>query len=239
MYKINLSADVNNEFGTMKDLTNWYPRNWPPATSMIGRYARLDPIIDGRYFDDLWSAYAVDQGGTIWTYLPYGPFADKVSFLTFAGETYLGEDPMFHALIDVKSNKAVGVASFMRINAEHGVIEVGHICYSPIAQRTVMTTEVMYLFGCRVFDELGYRRFEWKCDAANNPSCSAAERFGFTFEGKFRQALVVKGRNRDTAWYSIIDSEWPRLKSVYEAWLVEANFDGNNRQIQSLNDLNG
>ena len=221
----------------MSETLNWQPREWPPSTPMNGRYAKLDPIIDERYFDDLWIAYSTDQEGAIWNYLPYGPFADKESFLLFARATYLGKDPMFHALIDENTKKAVGVASLMRINADHGVIEVGHICYSPIVQRTAMTTEAMYLFGCRVFDEMGYRRFEWKCDAANKPSCQAAERFGFSFEGKFRQALVVKDKNRDTAWYSIIDSEWPGLKAGYEAWLSETNFDNDGQQIRSLNDL--
>ncbi len=223
----------------MSETLNWQPREWPPSTSLIGRFAQLEPIVDELYFDDLWAAYSADQEGGIWAYLPYGPFADKGAFITFAHSMYLGKDPMFHALIDVKTSKAVGVASLMRINADHGVIEVGHICYAPIAQKTAMTTEAMYLFGCKVFDELGYRRFEWKCNAANQASCRAAERFGFSFEGKFRQAMVVKGKNRDTAWFSIIDGEWPKLKLAYEAWLDEENFDENGQQIKSLDEFKG
>ncbi len=223
----------------MKDLSSWQPCALPPVMPIIGQFAKLDPIIDERYFDDLWQAYSADQKGEIWAYLPYGPFASREEFFAFARSTYRGEDPMFHALIDVKSGQAVGVASLMRINADHGVIEVGHICYAPIAQRTAITTEALYLFGCRVFDELGYRRFEWKCNAANQASCRAAERFGFTFEGTFRQALVVKGNNRDTAWFSIIDSEWPKLRLAYETWLQSDNFDENAKQLKSLGELKG
>jgi RimJ/RimL family protein N-acetyltransferase len=202
---------------------------------MQGRYSRLEPILNERHFDDLWQAYSADSDGEIWAYLPYGPFADKDAFLKFARATYLGKDPMFHALIDARTGKALGVASLMRINADHGVIEVGHICYSPAAQRTPMTTEVIYLLGCRIFDELGYRRFEWKCNAANQASMRAAERFGFTFEGTFRQALVIKGENRDTAWFSIIDSEWPKLKTAFETWLDGSNFGETGQQLKSLN----
>ena len=221
----------------MKDLTNWQPCPWPPATALQGQYARLEPMVDEQHFDDLWQAYSADDEGAIWAYLPYGPFADKTAFLEFARATYLGKDPMFHALIDLRSAKALGVASLMRINADHGVIEVGHICYSPAVQRTPMTTEVIYLLGCRIFGELGYRRFEWKCNAANRASMRAAERFGFTFEGTFRQSLVVKGKNRDTAWFSIIDSEWPKMKTAFEAWLDKSNFDENGQQIQPLDAL--
>lgn len=221
----------------MKDLTNWQPCSWPPVTALQGQYSRLEPMVDEHHFDDLWQAYSADVEGAIWAYLPYGPFADKDAFLKFARATYLGKDPMFHALIDLRSGKALGVASLMRINADHGVIEVGHICYSPAVQRTPMTTEAIYLLGCRIFDELGYRRFEWKCNAANRASMRAAERFGFTFEGTFRQSLVVKGKNRDTAWFSIIDSEWPRLKTAFEAWLDKGNFDENGQQIRPLDAL--
>ncbi len=223
----------------MKDLSNWQPCALPPLKPIIGQFGELDPIVDERYFDDLWQAYSADQKGEIWAYLLYGPFASREAFFAFARSMYLSKDPMFHALIDRKSGKAVGVASLMRIDADHGVIEVGHICYAPIAQKTPITTEALYLFGCRVFDELGYRRFEWKCNAANQASCRAAERFGFTFEGTFRQALVAKGKNRDTAWFSIIDSEWPKLKLAYEAWLKADNFDENARQKKSLGELKG
>jgi len=223
----------------MHDLSHWQPCELPPLTALNGQHVRLEPIADQRHFGDLWDAYSADREGGIWEYLPYGPFADKATFLEFANQTYLGSDPMFHALISLATGNAVGVASLMRINAAHGVIEVGHICHSPVAQKTAMTTEMLYLFGCRVFDELGYRRFEWKCNAANQASRNAAERFGFTFEGIFRQAMVVKGANRDTAWYSIIDSEWPLLRGAFEAWLSPDNFDENGQQIQSLKAIRG
>ncbi len=206
---------------------------------MKGQWISLEPITDGRHFDDLWHTYSADKSGSIWHYLPYGPFENKDDFLAFATATYLGEDPMFHALVELQSGKALGVASLMRINQAHGVIETGHICYGPAVQRTAMTTEVIYLFGKRIFDQLGYRRFEWKCDAANKASRRAADRFGFKFEGIFRQALVVKQRNRDTAWYSIIDSEWPQLKAGFEAWLAPDNFDHAGNQINQLEQLRG
>ncbi len=223
----------------MNDLSNWQPCTLPPLTPMEGHYARLVPIIDEQYFDDLQQAYSADVEGRIWDYLPYGPFATKDEFFAFARSTYLGKDPMFHALLDQQTGKALGVASLMRINNAHGVIEVGHICHSPAAQQRPMTTEAIYLFGRRVFEELGYRRFEWKCNAANQASTRAAERLGFTFEGIFRQTMVVKGRNRDTAWYSMIDSEWPAIKAGFKTWLNEDNFDKDGRQIHSLKELRG
>src|SRR5262249_19517403 len=151
--------------------------------------------------------------------------------------TASGSDPLFHAIIDTVSRQAAGVASFLRIDPAHGVIEVGHINYSPRLQRTTAATEAMYLMMRRVFDELGYRRYEWKCDALNAPSRRAAERFGFTFEGIFRQAVMYKGRNRDTAWYSIIDREWPVVRRTYEQWLAAGNFAEDGRQRTALSAL--
>ena len=221
----------------MPDLANWQPPERPPYTAMQGRLTRLESITDRRHFDDLWQTYATDTRGAIWTYLPIGPFAGKADFLKTADTLYLGEDPMFHAVIDRKSGKPLGVASLMRINPEQGTIEIGHICYSPPLQRTVMATEAFYLFASRVFDELGYRRFEWKCNAQNAASRRAASRLGFTFEGIFRQHMVVKGKNRDTAWYSILDNEWPSLKRAFEAWLSPENFDNEGNQIKALDQL--
>ena len=149
----------------------------------------------------------------------------------------LGGDPLFHAVVDRNSGKAAGVASYLRIGPAVGVIETGHINYSPLLQRTPAATEAMYLMMRRVFDELGYRRYEWKCDSLNARSRRAAERLGFTYEGVFRQATLYKGRNRDTAWYSITDKEWPRLKYGFQAWLSPGNFDSDGCQRQSLPDL--
>lgn len=150
------------------------------------------------------------------------------------GNHLLWRRSLFHTVIDLKSDKAVGIASLMQIRPESGVIEVGHIHFSPLMQRTPLSTEAIYLMMKRVFDELGYRRFEWKCDSLNSPSCNAAKRFGFSPEGIFRQVLMYKGRNRDTAWFSIIDSEWPALKAMFEAWLTPENFDTSGQQINNL-----
>jgi len=143
-------------------------------------------------------------------------------------------DPMFHAIVDARSGKAVGVAAYLRIDVANGVIEVGHINYSPRLQRSVAATEAMFLMMRRVFDELGYRRYEWKCDALNEPSRLAAARLGFTFEGVFRQALVYKGRNRDSAWFSMLDCEWTERKAEFERWLSPENFDREGRQLTPL-----
>jgi RimJ/RimL family protein N-acetyltransferase len=187
-----------------------------------------------RHATDLHAANLEDRENRIWTYLPYGPFATLGDYQAWMSQTCSGEDPLFHAVIDQRSNKAVGVASYLRIEPGSGVIEVGHINYAPALQRTAAATEAMYLMMRRVFDELGYRRYEWKCDALNAPSCQAAQRLGFRFEGIFRQATIYKGRNRDTAWYAITDQEWSARKGAFEAWLAAANFTAEGQQRQSL-----
>ncbi len=174
------------------------------------------------------------RDGRIWDYLGYGPFPDLTAYVTHARRTMTGRDPFFHAIVDRETEKALGVASLMRIVPEHGVIEVGHICYGPALQRTVAATEAQHLLMRRVFDELGYRRYEWKCDSMNEPSMRAAERLGFRYEGTFRKHMVVKGRNRDTAWFSITDDEWPTVKAATEHWLSPDNFDADGRQRQRL-----
>ena len=164
----------------------------------------------------------------------YGPFARLEDYLTWVERMAPGEDPRFHAVVDQATGRAVGVAAYLRIEPAVGVIEVGHVAYSPLLQRTPAATEAMYLLMRRVFDELGYRRYEWKCDALNAPSRAAAERLGFAFEGIFRQATLYKGRNRDTAWYSVIDREWPERRAAFEVWLDPANFDDQGRQRAAL-----
>lgn len=215
----------------------WAPRPRPPRTPMEGRLARVEPLDPGRHGDDLFAAYAVDRDGRLWTYMPYGPFAARDNFLAWLRQRALGEDPLFHAIVEVASGQALGLASYLRIEPAVGVIEVGHICLAPPLQSTPAATEAMFLMMRRVFDELGYRRYEWKCDALNAPSRRAAERLGFRFEGVFRQATVVKGRNRDTAWYAVIDRDWPALKQAFERWLDAANFAGDGRQRSRLSDL--
>ncbi|MEM7300594.1 MAG: GNAT family protein [Pseudomonadota bacterium] len=219
------------------DLNNWTARERPPYTAVEGRYVTLVPIVDDTYFDDLWNAFTVEGSDVVWSYLLDGPFAEKSAFLDYARHLYLGKDPMFHALIDAQDGKAKGVASLMRINPEHGSIEVGHICYGLELQRRPATTEAFYLFGKRVFEELGYRRFEWKCNNLNEPSKRAAIRFGYVPEGVHRQAMIAKGKNRDTAWFSILDSEWPGLKNAFEQWLSPDNFDSQGQQNKRLEEF--
>jgi len=217
-----------------RPLPGWTPRPVPPRTPMIGRFCRLEMLEPARHADDLWAANSLDKEGRNWTYLFVGPFAQFADYRAWLEKVAAGSDPLFHAIIDLKTGKAVGVATFMRIEPTHGVIEVGNINYSPLLQRKPAATEAMYLMMRRVFDELGYRRYEWKCDSLNAPSRAAALRLGFQFEGIFRQAVVNKGRNRDTAWFSIIDGEWPALKRAFEAWLVPDNFDADGKQKQAL-----
>ena len=215
----------------------WTDRRRPPRAPMQGRYASTEPLDPRKHGRDLFDAAALDKEGRIWTYLPYGPFSTHQAYAGWIQMTCMGEDPQFHAILDNATGKAVGVASLMRIDPKGGAIEIGHICLSPLAQRSRAATDAMYLFMRRVFDEVAYRRYEWKCDALNAPSRTAAERLGFTFEGVFRQATLYKGRNRDTAWFSIIDKEWPQLKAAFETWLDPANFEAAGKQKQALSAL--
>jgi RimJ/RimL family protein N-acetyltransferase len=218
-------------------LADWTPRRPPPRTAMDGLDCRVEPIDPARHGADLHAANLADGEGRIWTYLPYGPFDELADYRDWLERACLGDDPLFHAIVDRRSGRAVGVASYLRIDPPNGVIEVGHINYAPVLQKTPAATEAMFLMMKRVFDELGYRRYEWKCDALNAGSRAAAERLGFRYEGLFRQATLYKGRNRDTAWYAIVDSEWPALKEVFEAWLAASNFDAGGRQRRSLSSM--
>ena len=216
---------------------NWHARPRPPKSGMLGRYCRVVPIDLQLHAAELHQAYVKDLEHRIWTYLGYGPFDTLEDFKAWMKDYCLGSDPFFHAIVENESSMALGVASYMRIQPEFGVIEVGHINYSPALQRRRASTEAMYLMMQRVFDELGYRRYEWKCDALNAASRKAAERLGFTFEGVFRQATIYKERNRDTAWYSIVDTEWPALKNAFQCWLNRENFDSYGRQKQRLSEF--
>jgi len=215
----------------------WQPVPRPPRSALGGRFCRVEPLDPKRHAADLFAAYAEDREGRIWTYLPYGPFETAAAFAAWASDDCLGDDPLFHAVVDGASGRALGVASYLRIEPAVGVIEVGHINYAPRLQRTPAATEAMFLMMRRVFAELGYRRYEWKCDALNAASRRAAERLGFRFEGVFRQATMYKGRNRDTAWYAVIDKDWPALERAYGAWLDPANFDAEGRQKKALGAL--
>lgn len=215
-------------------MPGWTARPRPPRAAMIGRTCRVEPLDPARHAADLFAANGDDVEGRNWTYLAVDAFADLPSYRDWLDKMAAGDDPLFHAIVDSGSGKPVGVATFMRIDPAMGVIEVGNINFSPRLQRTVAATESMYLMMRRAFDELGYRRYEWKCDSLNAPSRVAALRLGFTYEGLFRQALVYKGRNRDTAWYSITDKEWPAVKAEFERWLDPANFDAEGRQRTKL-----
>jgi RimJ/RimL family protein N-acetyltransferase len=215
-------------------LPDWQPRPRPSREPMKGRYCRLEPLEREAHCADLFEAFGADREGRIWTYLPYGPFAEENALGRWIDSVAAADDPLFFAIREQGSGRALGVASFLRISPETGCIEVGHINYSPDLQRTPAATEAMHLMMRRVFAELGYRRYEWKCDALNAASRRAAERLGFTYEGTFRQATLYKGRNRDTAWFSITDKEWPAIAEGMEAWLSPGNFDEGGQQRQSL-----
>lgn len=216
----------------------WRPPPRPARENIEGRFCRLEPLDPERHAASLHAANSLDAEGRIWTYLPYGPFDAEGDYRDWMGQTCLGDDPLFYAVVERATESAVGVASYLRIDPPNGSIEVGHINYSPPLQRTPAATEAMYLMMKRVFD-LGYRRYEWKCNALNAPSRVAAQRLGFSFEGVFRQAAVVKGRNRDTAWYAAIDEEWPALEEAFRRWLDPSNFDAEGRQRRPLSALTG
>ena len=225
-----------NEFGQPIGLAvdGWTARPAPSRTDMVGRWCRVVPLDIELHSADLHEANLEDREGRNWTYLNSDPFSDLVSYRAWLAMMTAGDDPFFHTVIDSRSGKAEGVAAFLRVDPSNGVIEVGHINFTPRLQRTIASTEAMYLMMKRVFDELGYRRYEWKCDSLNAPSMAAAERLGFRFEGIFRQALVYKGRNRDTAWFSITDREWPACKAGLQRWLAPSNFDASGKQLAKL-----
>lgn len=218
-------------------LESWHSCEHPKGANMNGRLCRLIPVSSNGHSEDLYQAYALDPEGRNWTYLPYGPFATLEELQSWIDLHCLGDDPCFYTVVDQITGKAVGLASFLRIKPAVGVIEVGHIHFSPLMQGSAISTEAMYLMMKLVFDDLGYRRYEWKCDALNTPSCNAAERLGFEFEGIFRQATIYKQRNRDTAWYAVLDREWPQIKQAFEAWLSRDNFDPEGKQNSSLSEM--
>ena len=218
-------------------LTEWKTALIPPETPMVGLWCRVEPIDPNRHAGSLFESFSKDSGNRIWTYLPYGPFETIGELTEWIRKTCLSSDPLFHVIIDTISNEALGVASYLRITPNVGVIEVGHINYGPRLQKSRAGTEAMYLMMKRVFEDLGYRRYEWKCDALNAASRSAAERLGMTFEGVFRQATIYKNRNRDTAWFSLLDVEWPQMKKAFELWLHPNNFSYDGSQINRLQDL--
>ncbi len=231
------SPSVVNQHGQAVGvaLPDWRPRSFPPAAVLTGRSCRLEPLDVEHHVRELFDADAADASGESWTYLPYGPFESFDAYRAWAADMAARSDPQMFAVID-QSGQAVGVLGLMRIDPSNGVIEIGHVHFSPGLQRSVAATEAVALLLRRAF-ELGYRRCEWKCDALNQPSRRAALRLGFVFEGLFRQAVVIKGRNRDTTWFSIVDREWPVVAQALAAWLEPANFDAEGRQRHRLADL--
>ena len=210
----------------------------PPARIRIpGQYIDLEPLDAARHAADLYTLSHGPGTASLWTYLPDGPFADAASFRSHIERCAASPDPLFFAILEKATGRAVGHASLLRIDNKNRVIEVGFILYTPALQRTVGSTEAMYLLMAYAFDTLGSRRYEWKCNALNAPSMTAATRLGYTYEGTFRQHMFVKGRNRDTAWFSILDSEWPARKAAFQAWLNPANFDAAGQQKTSLSHL--
>jgi RimJ/RimL family protein N-acetyltransferase len=212
----------------------WSPRPPPPRTAMQGRFCTVEPLDPDRHAADLFAANAQDRDGRIWTYYPYGPFATLAEYRAWAENACVDPGRQFHAIRDNATGKAVGVAAYINAQPAVGVVEVGSLVFSPLLQRRPAATEAMYLMMRRVFDELGYRRYEWKCDSLNQPSRDAAARLGFRYEGLFRQATITRGRNRDTAWFSIIDREWPGLREAFERWLDPGNFDPDGTQRRPL-----
>jgi RimJ/RimL family protein N-acetyltransferase len=217
-------------------LPDWRPPARPSAEPLRGRFCSVEPLDVAKHARALFDANSQDHEGRMWTYLFSGPFESFDAYERWLAERAPGTDPLFRVFVDRASGQAVGIGAFMRIDPAAGSIEVGHIALSPVLQRSPAATEAMYLMMRHAFD-LGYRRYEWKCDSLNEKSRRAAERLGFTFEGIFRQAIVCKGRSRDTAWYSIIDSEWPRVREAFERWLDRDNFDAAGQQRRSLAEL--
>ncbi len=226
----------HNEYGQPigEALPEWSARPEPGDVVLQGRHCRIERLDARRHAEDLHAAYQTAPDGRDWTYLSVERPATLEDFQRYAANIAASTDPRHYAVIDARTSKAVGTFSLMRITPAVGVIEVGNVTFSPLLKRTPISTEAQFLLMSYVFDQLGYRRYEWKCDSLNGPSRAAAERLGFSFEGIFRQAIVYKNRSRDTAWYSIIDAEWPLLKQVFETWLSPENNDAQGRQKQSL-----
>ena len=219
-------------------LPHWQPPPAPAHALLLGQHARLEPLDAARHAPGLHAANMEDTAGQMWDYLPYGPFADAAAYSAWVQGHQASTDPLFFAIIDAAAtaSQASGVASYLRVNTNNGCIEIGHLAFAPRLQRTPAATEALFLMLDHAF-ALGYRRVEWKCNALNAASRSAALRLGFRYEGLFRQAAVVKGRNRDTAWYAMLDAEWPALRAAFVQWLGVANFDAQGGQRQALSDL--
>ncbi len=231
-----MASDRTNDFGQPIGLSvpDWQPSKHPERIELSGRFCRLVPLDAALHGPDLYKAVAQPTEDHLWTYMFSGPFSTYDDFAGWLAPLAVSQDPLFYTILDAKTGVPVGMASYLRITPAFGSIEVGNIMYAPHLQKTSAATEVMSLMMAYAFDSLGYRRYEWKCDHLNAGSRRAADRLGFAFEGIFRQALVYKGRNRDTAWYAITDQDWPRLRAAYKRWLDPDNFTTDGAQKQSL-----
>lgn len=217
-------------------LADWTPRARPAREPLVGRWCRLEPLDPARHAEELFGSFSEDRHGGMWTYLPTGPYPDLDAYRGWAESAADQDDPLHFAILD-GSGRARGTLAFLRIAEEMGSIEIGFLTFGPSLQRTTVATEAVVLLLRHAFATLGYRRCEWKCNALNERSRRAATRLGFTYEGTFRQAVVVKQRNRDTAWYAILDREWPRLAAAYDTWLAPENFDDSGVQRVALSSL--
>jgi RimJ/RimL family protein N-acetyltransferase len=237
-----MNSKHNIETVAMGEQLEAAPAKRPQRIVLDGRVVSVVPLDAVAHAETLYEGSRGEQNEGLWRYLFEGPFASRAAFDAHLRERARSVDPLFFAIIEKYAGdavrSAVGYAAYLHIEPAHRVIEVGSILFTPRLQRTVGATEAMYLMARHVFEDLGYRRYEWKCNALNAPSRRAALRLGFTFEGIFRQHMIVKGRNRDTAWFSMLDSEWPKRKAAFERWLDPSNFDANGRQRVSLSALN-
>lgn len=221
-------------FSVGEPMPDWHDCPAPVGVVLTGNECRLEPIDPARHADALFQAYSQMADARDWLYLSVGPFPDAQAYRAYAEKIARETDPLHFAVVDLRNELPVGTLALMRQQPQHGVVEVGFVAFSPTLQRSRISTEAQFLLMSHVFDELGYRRYEWKCDSLNERSRNAAERLGFQYEGTFRQALVYKGRNRDTAWFSIIDKEWPVVKAAFQQWLAPENFDERGHQIKRL-----
>lgn len=217
---------------------DWQAAAMPQRSGLSGRFVHLEPLQASQHGDDLWHALqGPESDPKLWDYLAVGPFPERAAFDAWLHANQASSDPLFYSVIDNASQRAVGLLSYLRINPVDGTIEIGHISFGKVMQRSPGSTETLWLLANQAMTDLGYRRLEWKCNAQNARSMRAAERLGFVHEGIFRQHMVVKGCNRDTAWFSIVDSEWPRCRDAFRRWLDVANFDSQGQQINSLEAL--
>jgi RimJ/RimL family protein N-acetyltransferase len=228
------TAEKTQPIGPLVDTT---PAERPGPVRLAGRHLRIEKLDPVKHGVALFAAMRDDE--SLWTYMGYGPFRDAATFSAWVDERVVLLDPYSYAVVDAATGAATGIVTLMEIRPAMRVIEIGNIVYAPALQRTCAATEAQYLMARHVFEDLHYRRYEWKCNALNAPSRRAALRLGFTFEGIFRQHMVVKGRNRDTAWFAMLDTEWPERKEAFERWLDPENFDADGKQRRSLSALNG